>query len=101
MNIFLLLHIPILFLIIYGLKEVIEMSFIGLIISVVLCFSGFFAFFFHMYFIRKGRIEFNAPISIGMIVGIFIFINYSIDDYILDNNCLKTSIRLEVIFLLR
>ncbi|WP_455369192.1 DUF6713 family protein [[Eubacterium] cellulosolvens] len=72
MNIFLLLHIPILFLIMYGLKEVIQMSTIGLIISVVLCFAGVFAFFFHMHFIRKGRIEFNTLISIGMIVGIFI-----------------------------
>jgi len=72
MNVFLLSHIPILFLIMYGLKEVIQMSFIGLIISVVLCFAGVFAFFFHMHFIRKGRIEFNTPISIGMIIGIFI-----------------------------
>ncbi|WP_455278966.1 DUF6713 family protein [[Eubacterium] cellulosolvens] len=72
MNVFLLSHIPILFLIMYGLKEVIQMSFIGLIISVVLCFAGVFAFFFHMHFIRKGRIEFNTSISIGMIIGIFI-----------------------------
>ena len=72
MNIFLLLHIPLIFLIMYGLKEIIQKSFIGLIISIVLCFSGFFAFFFHMHFIRKGRIEFNTSISKGMIAGIFI-----------------------------
>ena len=72
MNIFLLLHIPLIFLIMYGLKEIIQKSFIGLIISIVLCFGGFFAFFFHMHFIRKGRIEFNTPISKGMIAGIFI-----------------------------
>lgn len=72
MNIFLLLHIPLIFLIMYGLKEIIQKSFIGLIISIVLCFGGFFAFFFHMHFIRKGRIEFNTHISKGMIAGIFI-----------------------------
>jgi hypothetical protein len=72
MNIFLLLHIPLIFLIMYGLKEIIQGSFIGLIISIVLCFSGFFAFFFHMHFIRKGRIEFNTLISKIMIAGIFI-----------------------------
>ncbi|OGD54743.1 hypothetical protein A3K80_00935 [Candidatus Bathyarchaeota archaeon RBG_13_38_9] len=72
MNFFLLLHIPLIFLIMYGLKEIIQESFIGLIISIVLCFGGFFAFFFHMHFIRKGRIEFNTPISKIMIVGIFI-----------------------------
>ena len=72
LNIFLLLHIPLLFLILYGLTEVMQRSFIGLILSVVLCLGGFFAFFFHMHFIRKGRIEFNTPISKGMIAGIFI-----------------------------
>jgi hypothetical protein len=72
LNIFLLLHIPILLLILYGLTEVLQRSFIGLILSVVLCLGGFFAFFFHMHFIMKGRIEFNNPISKGMITGIFI-----------------------------
>ena len=43
----------------YGLKEIIQKSFIGIIISVVLCLGGFFAFFFHMHFIRKGRIEYK------------------------------------------
>ena len=72
MNIFLLLHIPLIFLIMYGLKEIIQKSFIGLTISIVLCFGGFFAFFFHMHFIKKGRIEFNTSISKIMIAGIFI-----------------------------
>jgi hypothetical protein len=60
---FLILHFPILFLILYGLVFVSRQSFVGLIISLILCAGGIFAFCIHMIFIRKGRHEFNTPIS--------------------------------------
>ena len=60
---FLIMHIPILFLILYGLVLVSQQSFLGLIISLILSAGGIFAFCIHTAFIRKGRHEFNTPIS--------------------------------------
>ena len=60
---FLILHFPILFLILYGLVLVYKQSLSGLIISLILSAGGIFAFCIHTLFIRKGRHEFNTPIS--------------------------------------
>ena len=60
---FLIMHFPLLFLILYGLVLVAEQSFLGLIVSLVLSAGGIFAFCIHTVFIRKGRHEFNTPIS--------------------------------------
>jgi len=60
---FLLLHFPLLLLILWGLILVSRQTFWGLIFSLVLCFGGIFAFTVHTYFLRKGRDEFNKPIS--------------------------------------
>ena len=60
---FLILHFPLLFLILYGLVLVSQQSFLGLIVSLILSAGGIFAFCIHTVFIRKGRHEFNTPIS--------------------------------------
>jgi hypothetical protein len=60
---FLLMHVPLLFLILYGLVLVSQQSFWGLIVSLILCAGGIFAFCIHTAFFRKGRQEFNTPIS--------------------------------------
>ena len=60
---FLIMHVPLLFLILYGLVLVAEQSFLGLIVSLILCAGGIFAFCIHTAFIRRGRHEFNTPIS--------------------------------------
>jgi hypothetical protein len=65
---FLIIHFPLLFLVLYGLVLVYKQSFSGLIFSLLLCFGGLFAFFIHMYFIKKGREEFKAPISIFILI---------------------------------
>lgn len=62
-NGFLILHFPLLFLILYGLVLVAQQSFLGLIVSLILSAGGIFAFCIHTAFIRKGRAEFNTPIS--------------------------------------
>jgi len=61
---FLLLHFPLLFLVLYGLVLVSRFTFVGLVFSFVLSFAGLFVFTAHMWFIKKGRKEFRAPISI-------------------------------------
>jgi hypothetical protein len=62
-NGFLIIHFPVLFFILYGLILVYKQSFAGLIFSLLLCFGGIFAFTIHTYFIKKGRSEFNKPMS--------------------------------------
>jgi hypothetical protein len=60
---FLVMHVPLLFLILYGLVLVSQQSFLGLMVSLMLCGGGIFAFCIHTAFIRRGRPEFNTPIS--------------------------------------
>ena len=60
---FLLIHFPLLLFVLYGLILVSRHSLAGLIFSLFLCFGGIFAFAIHTYFLKKGRDEFNKPIS--------------------------------------
>ena len=60
---FLLLHFPLLFIILYGLILIVRQSALGFIFSLILCIGGIFAFVIHTHFLRKGREEFNKPIS--------------------------------------
>lgn len=65
---FLILHLPLLFLVLYGLVLVFQQSFSGLIFSLLLCAGGVFAFSIHMVYILKGRDEFRSPISLSLLV---------------------------------
>jgi hypothetical protein len=69
---FLLLHFPLLFFILYGLSLVSRHSPWGLIFSLALCFGGIFAFTIHTYFLRKGRKEFDQPVSKYILAGILL-----------------------------
>lgn len=62
-NWFLILHFPMIFIVLYGVVMIDHETFTGLIISMASGLSGLFAFFFHTYHLRKGRPEFNTPIS--------------------------------------
>jgi hypothetical protein len=62
-QVFLLLHIPLVSLIFYGLLEVSSGSYAGLMVSLILSLGGLFAFSIHMYFIGKGHPEFTTPVS--------------------------------------
>jgi hypothetical protein len=69
---FLLLHFPILMIILWGLILVSKHTFEGLIFSFMLCFGGIFAFAVHTYFLKKGREEFNTPISKFILAAILV-----------------------------
>jgi len=69
---FLLLHFPFLLFILLGLIVVYRHASWGLIFSFVLCLGGIFAFAIHTYFLRKGRAEFNKPISKFILVAILL-----------------------------
>ena len=62
-NTFLLLHLPILFFVLYGLILIYENTFAGLNFSFILAISGIFAFSIHTYFMRRGHDEFKTTIS--------------------------------------
>lgn len=60
---FLLLHFPLLIFVLYGLVLVSRQSSVGLVFSFILGLGGIFAFSIHTYFLKKGRNEFDNPIS--------------------------------------
>ena len=62
-TLFIIIHIPLLTLILYGMIEFYLASVIGAIFSFVLSLGGIFAFSIHTYFIKKGNVEFTLPIS--------------------------------------
>ena len=65
---FLILHLPLVFLILYGLILVFKQSSVGLIFSLLLSFGGLFAFTIHTIFIKKGREEFKVPVSLFLLI---------------------------------
>jgi len=66
---FLLLHVPLLFVILWGLILVLRQSWWGLIVSLVLSLGGILAFGIHFYFLKQGRPEFDTAISKSILVG--------------------------------
>jgi hypothetical protein len=60
---FLLIHIPLLGAVLYGLVLIVRNAAPGAFFSFALCFGGIFAFSIHTYFLKKGRPEFNKPLS--------------------------------------
>jgi uncharacterized membrane protein len=65
---FLIIHLPLLFIVLYGLVLVFQQSFAGLIFSLILSVGGMFAFTIHTIFIKKGRSEFKIPVSLFLLV---------------------------------
>ena len=57
----------------------------GLIISLVMAFSGLFALLIHTYFLIKGHSEFNVPISkyILVLIGFISLIQAGLTIYLL------------------
>ena len=60
---YLLIHFPLLFFVLLGLVLVSKHSLSGLIFSIILSFSGIFAFSIHTFFLQKGYSQFDKPIS--------------------------------------
>ena len=69
---FLLMHFPLLFLILLGQILVVKGSLAGLFFSMGLSLGGIFAFSIHTYFIKKGRDEFNAPVSLFILSALLV-----------------------------
>ncbi len=65
---FLLIHFPLIGFILLGLISIILWPIAGIVFSFILSFGGIFAFSIHTYFIRKGKEEFTALISKGILL---------------------------------
>ena len=70
-RLFLIIHFPLLFIVLYGLILLYQQTLWGLVISLFLSLSGLTAFIIHMYFIRKGYKEFNVPVSLAILYSTF------------------------------
>jgi hypothetical protein len=66
---FVLLHIPLIFVVLLGLVLVARHAALGVAFSFFLSFAGIFAFAIHTYFLKKGREQFNTPVSKAMLAG--------------------------------
>jgi hypothetical protein len=82
---FLIIHFPLLFFILYGLVQVFQRSFTGLIFSLIVCVGGIFAFGIHLFFIKKGREAFNTAISLFILSSVLIvsLVQFAITLYLL------------------
>jgi hypothetical protein len=69
---FLLLHFPILGFILWGLILITKQSPWAWVFSLLLCAGGIFAFTIHTWFLRKGRPEFDKPVSKSILMALLI-----------------------------
>lgn len=69
---FLVLHLPLVFLVLYGAVLVSERSVAGPIFALVLSGGGAAAFIIHAVFIFLGRPQFKVPISLAILVSTLI-----------------------------
>ncbi len=65
---FLIIHVPLIGAILFGLVAIILWPITGIVFSFILCFGGIFAFSIHTYFIKKGKEEFTSPISKAILI---------------------------------
>ena len=66
---FLTVHLPLVFLILYGLAQVQQESLTGKALSLVLSLAGLFAFSIHTFFNSRGHPEFRTTVSV-LILGV-------------------------------
>ncbi|HUX08494.1 MAG TPA: DUF6713 family protein [Acidobacteriota bacterium] len=64
---FLIIHLPLLFVVQLGLALMFLNVWAGLIFSLILALSGLFAFSAHMFFIARGKDEFKTSASIAIL----------------------------------
>ncbi|MCB2197995.1 hypothetical protein KQI63_01230 [bacterium] len=67
-TVFLLLHIPLLAVVLYGLVLLDRDVFAGLILSLIVAITGIGAFLIHSWFLRKDHPQFNTPFSRGLLL---------------------------------
>jgi len=61
---FLIIHLPLVFLILYGIVLVSQRAFGGLVLSLILSVGGIAAFVIHVILMKLGHPEFKTPMSL-------------------------------------
>jgi hypothetical protein len=69
---FLLLHVPLVMLLMYGVIEVQLGSSFGYLINLIVTFGGLFAFLIHSYFIQTGNLQFKTTISQAFLYAVLV-----------------------------
>ncbi len=69
---FLLVHIPLLLIALYGLIWTYQQTLAGLIVSLVISLAGMGGSGIHTYFIRTGHPEFKTPLSWMILAGMLL-----------------------------
>ena len=69
---FLVIHVPLLFFVLYGLVLISHNASSGMIFSLILSAGGIFAFSIHTYFLKVGRHQFDKSISKFILVATFL-----------------------------
>ncbi len=69
---FLIMHIPLLLAIIFGLTTIEKWPIVGIVFSFLVSAGGLFAFTIHTIFIKKGREEFTTKTSLSILVATLI-----------------------------
>ena len=73
LTLFLCLHIPLAFVVLYGLLLVYQNVLAGYIISLILGLAGVLAFSIHTVFIWRGHTEFKIPVSAVILILTLVF----------------------------
>ncbi len=71
-NFFLLLHVLLVILILFGLIQLQQQTPAGFILSFVLAFAGVFAFTIHTVFIARGDSGFKTPLSLAILAAVLV-----------------------------
>jgi len=64
---FILFHLPLVFIILFGLVMVVQDRFWGLVFSLIMGGVGVFTFSIHAHYLRKGRPEFRTALSLSIL----------------------------------
>jgi hypothetical protein len=64
---FVLLHIPMVLLVLWGFLAVARHQTAGLVLSLILAASGLVGFGLHTWFLSRGRPEFRSAVSVGIL----------------------------------
>ncbi len=64
---FMVLHLPLVFIVMYGFYQVSQQTLAGLIISLIFGAGGIFAFTIHTLFIKQGKPQFKTPVSLAIL----------------------------------
>lgn len=69
---FMIIHIPLVALILYGLIEVYQKTTAGTVFSIILASAGIIGFCLHTYFLLKGKKQFDVLVSKVLIIAMLI-----------------------------